>query len=150
MSNVVTMPRSARIRLDQILECAVILNWDDVAVPGPSTLIHVEYERSAQRPLARVKVWTSSMRGVWTLICEYRSHAQGDILPGVSFGRNFVSHGLATMLDTVIRNQSLCAAPPDNFRSGSGLVQVSAPSPEQRTAAAVMMRDFSTPRLAEA
>jgi hypothetical protein len=149
MSNIVTMPRNARIRLDQILECAVILNWDDVAVPGPSTLIHVEYERSAQRPLARVKVWSSTIRGVWTLICEYRSHAHGETPPGVSFSKNFASHGLSTMLDAVIRNQSLCAAPPDNFRAGSGLVQVTAPSPEQRTAAAVMMRDFSTPRLAD-
>jgi hypothetical protein len=148
LSNVLTMPRSARLRIDQVLECAVVLNWDDFTALRSPSLIHIEYDRTTARTLARVKVWSSTTRGSWLLICEYRRDPEGGLAPGVSFGKGFASAGLATMLDAIIRNQDACADAPGAFRNG--LVQVGPPSPEARAAAASMMRDFSTPRLADA
>ena len=142
MNNLVTMPARARLRLDQVLECAVVLNWDDVAGTDPGTLVHVEYERSSERPLTFVKVWSSTERGIWTLVCEYRRDTRRELEPGLFSGKSLPSEGLATMLGAVIRNQSSCLSPPGTFRNGSGLVQVSLPSPEARAACADMMRDF--------
>ena len=150
MNSVVTMPRNARHRVDQLLECAVILNWDDFADADPSTLVHIEYERNSERPLTRVKVWSSTVRGVWTLICEYRRDTRSELAPGLFFGKGFASEGLATMLGAVIRNQSACLATPETFRSGSGLVQVGTPTPEARAACAAMMRNFLAPQLSDA
>ena len=56
--------------LDHILESAVVINWSDLvrgAIPG---LIHVEYHVGDGRLIEDVRIWSSTARGYWSLVCH--------------------------------------------------------------------------------
>jgi hypothetical protein len=130
--------RRHRMDLDRALELAVVSAWEDLANPGESCSIHVEYPDVSSVPLSSLKVWMIRNRGYGTLICDYS--AAGPVLPAaadpteIRFANSFCSKTLARDLDFVIRNQSRFSRP--LVHSIHGLVQVGVPNVEDRKTAA--------------
>ena len=61
---------SEPVPLDHILESAVVINWSDLvrgAIPG---LVHVEYPIAEERLIDDVRIWSSTARGYWSLVCH--------------------------------------------------------------------------------
>ena len=61
---------SESVPLDHILESAVVINWSDLvrgAIPG---LVHVEYHVGEERLIDNVRIWSSTTRGYWSLVCH--------------------------------------------------------------------------------
>lgn len=65
------LEQSEKIGFDRILECAVILSWDELMGPSTSGLVQIEYRTDAAYSLEYLKVWSSTVRGYANLVCEY-------------------------------------------------------------------------------
>lgn len=61
---------SARIELVRLLECAVVLSWEDLMPAAPSGLIHIEFRTGPSRSLEYLKIWSCRTRGYWDLVCH--------------------------------------------------------------------------------
>jgi len=124
------------IDLDQILESAAVLSWDDLMPEGPDSLIHVEY-RGDQNALAYLKVWASAKRGYWSLVCEYFASSEEAPGEGLTFSEGYSSETLADMLNFIIKGRASFAS--DRQRPNR-LVQVHAPSRKDRKNAEQVLR----------
>lgn len=127
---------STQTWLDRILECAVILSWSELMQPSRSGLIHVEYRTGPDRAIEYLKVWSATIRGHWSLVCEYFCEYWGRPLwshaAGISFDRAYHSADFALMLEFIILHQHDFSDPSERR---DGLVQVSPPTEEERLAA---------------
>ena len=112
--------------LDRILECAVALNWKDLTKPDEATSIQVEYRAAASHLLDYLKLWSSTQRGHWRLICEYWMQSSDTHQSGATFHDGIYSADLAWMLDTIMQHQG--SFPPSSSDFLNGLIQVSRPS----------------------
>ena len=123
--------------LERILEAAVVISWADLTRGTPIGLIHIEYGFAAGGNLDYVKVWSSLSRGHWLLACEYWMSSNTFHGAGVSFENGYKSEGLAHILEVAMQHQNSFVLPSNLGRQG--LLQISSPTAEQSTAAAVMM-----------
>lgn len=118
---------------DYALHCAVTANWKDLTLGSPITAMQVEYRTGSARSLEYLKLWCSSVRGHWQLICEYWMQPAGTHQQGVTFAKTYSSAGLVRMLDVIMRHQQ--AFPQLSPDLLDGLVQIAAPSATQTTTA---------------
>lgn len=139
MSGISHGRRVIRIRLDRILESAVVLSWKDLLHVSQRGLIHVDYAPGLC--LQYLKIWELTGQGSWRLICEYwMQHGPGaNPVAGLTFSNDFHSEGLAHMLDVIMRHQGSFMT---SFgRPGAGLIQVTLPTEQESLAASACMRD---------
>ena len=111
--------------IDRILECAAVLNWQDLARADEETSIQVEYRTAASHELNYVKFWSSTVRGHWRLICEYWMQSSGARESGATFHDGVFSSDLAWMLDAIMQHQAIFPPLPSDFPDG--LIQLSRP-----------------------
>ncbi|MGA7459261.1 MAG: hypothetical protein WBW69_03505 [Candidatus Korobacteraceae bacterium] len=133
-------PAIEAIRVDAILADAVVLNWGDL-MPGPTTgLIHIEYHVEALGSIEFLKVWASTVRGYWNLICEHWMRWDDSHQSGLHFNNGYKSDGLTRMLDRIMQHQEifLLGAIPGKDR----MIQVAPPTDADRTGANMMMEVF--------
>ena len=112
--------------IDRILECAVALNWSALASSDEATALQVEYRIGPDRSLDYLKLWSSTTRGVWNLVCEYWTQSSSGHESGTTFNRGNYSGDFTWMLDAIMQHQRA-------FLSGSrdfvdGLVQINRPT----------------------
>jgi hypothetical protein len=127
-----------KIRMDQILESAVVLSWKDLPQVSQDRLVHIEYIPGS--PLPFLKVWQLTGKGEWSLVCEYwmsRGPA-GVPLDGMTFSNGYRSAGLAEMLAVIMQHQGNFTA----LRTGpsAGLIQVTLPTEPENLAASGFMK----------
>jgi len=122
------------IPFDEALADAVVLNWADLMPEPGSGLIHIEYHVEPRGAVEFVKVWASTIRGEWNLICEHwmptnASHG--------SVTRRAESAGLERMLQTVLQHREmfLVGTAPGSDR----MIQVFPPTEPERVAAGKRM-----------
>ncbi len=134
------LPASDSIRLDAILADALILNWSDLMPELTSGQIHIEYHVEAMGSVEFVKVWASTIRGYWTLICEYWMLWDASHQGGLHFKNGYKSDRLAKMLDPIMQHQGifLVGAAPGKDR----MLQVYPPTDADKAAASGMMEVF--------
>jgi len=125
--------------LDQILQCAVIVSWADLMHEAPSGLIHIEYAFAPAGTLDYLKVWSSLTRGHWLLACEYWMSESPFHGVGVRFDNGYESEGLSNILQRVMQHQASLVLPANLGRQG--LLQISTPTEEERSAAAQRIHD---------
>ena len=119
---------------EKALEFAVICSWEDLVKPDDNTSIHVEYANVDGFPVAWLQVWAMH-KGNGNRVCTYSLlPSSGSESQGIQFAKPYASETLAEALEFIMRNQSQFTRPAG--RSVSGLVQVAAPSPEDRASAA--------------
>ena len=134
------LPALESIPVDAVLADAVVLNWGDL-MPEPTTgLIHIEYHVEALGSIEFLKVWASTVRGHWNLICEYWMRRDASHRSGLHFSNGYKSDGLLRMLDKIMQHQEifLLGAVPGKDR----MLQVAPPTDAERTAASKMMGLF--------
>lgn len=71
MISTATLPAVASLQLDAMLADALVLYWSDLMPELTSGLIHVEYRVELHGSVEFMKVWASTTRGHWDLVCEY-------------------------------------------------------------------------------
>ena len=125
------------VRLDQMLESAVVLSWDELMPNSTSGLIHIEYQSGADGSLDFLKIWASTIWGQWKLICEFWVRPLWDHAAGVRFGSEFHSVDFARTLELVVGKDDKSAILPNLH----GLLQVSPPTAVERSDAGVMIRE---------
>src|SRR5579885_468614 len=78
-------------RLERALEAAVLQCWKELMPvrSSGSGLIHVEYQTSSNGALQFLRVWSSTVRGYWNLVCEMWMQALWSNLVGVSFANDY-------------------------------------------------------------
>jgi hypothetical protein len=121
------LPPQRRWLCDAIGE-AVSVSWADVMPQSDEGLIHVEYEAGSERFLNWLKVWSSTNRGHWSLVCEYwmDEHSFGET--GPQFADGYHSDGLGESLKLIMQHQRKFVPPESGLL---GLIQVYPPSGSQ-------------------
>jgi hypothetical protein len=133
-------PAIASLELDAMLADALAFNWSDLMPELTSGLIHVEYHVEPRGSVEFMKVWASTTRGHWDLVCEYfvRSGASGK--SGLRFANGYKSEGLERMLESIMQHPEifLVGTPPGTDR----MIQVPPPTKKDTLAASGMMEAF--------
>ena len=125
------------IPFDEALADVVVLTWDDLMPEPSSDLIHIEYHVDPFGAVEFVKVWASTSRGQWNLICEYWSQAGSSHESGLRLFGRYKSAELGRMLQSVLQNREifLVGTAPGRDR----MIQVFPPTDPERAAAVKRM-----------
>ena len=141
MTTTLQAPPAHLVKLDNILESVIVLNWKDL-VQGQSTgVVQIEYHVGADRSVDCLKMWRSTPQGYSSLVCNYA--LKPDWSSGPCFSNGFHSRDLGHLLESIMLNQHL-------FQLGSEpnsnvVIQVSPPTPEQVESAKLQLRDSFPP-----
>ena len=125
--------------LGQVLESAIVVSWADLMRGAPSGLIHIEYGFAPSGTLEYLQVWSSVTRGHWLLACSYWMSPSKFHETGVHFDNAYQSESLSRILDSLMQHQNAFVLPPNRGRQG--LLQISTPTEEERTAAAASVSE---------
>ena len=119
-----TIARQQRRLRDAIGE-AISVTWAEVMPQCDKGLIHVEYEPGPKHPIEWLKVWSTTTRGHWNLVCEYwmNEHPLGKI--GLQFAAGYHSDGLGESLKLIMQHQRQFTAPE---KGSLNLIQVYPPA----------------------
>jgi hypothetical protein len=134
------LPATDSIQVDTILSDALVLNWGDLMPELTSGLIHIEYHVEPLGSVEYMKVWASTIRGYWSLICEHWMRWDASHQSGLHFRNGYASDTLARMLDPIMQHQEIfrVGATPGKDR----MIQVHPPTDADRTAASKVMEVF--------
>src|SRR5690348_1022235 len=114
------------ISIDRILECAVALNWNGLTQADETTAMQVEYQTGPSHTLEYLKIWSSTTRGYWNLVCEYWMQAGSGHESGATFSGHEYSGDFTWMLDAIMQHQG--AFRPVSTDFVEGLVQIKQPT----------------------
>lgn len=117
---------SQNTTIDRMLECAVALNWNALASTSEATALQVEYRVGLGRSLDYLKLWSSTTRGVWNLVCEYWMQSGSGHESGTTFNGGHYSRDFTWMLDAIMQHQPEFLPGPRDFVDG--LVQINRPN----------------------
>jgi len=99
-------PAVDTVHLDAVLSSALALSWDDLMPEGPpSGLIHIEYHVESLGSVEFVKVWASTNRGHWDLVCEDWMRSGASNQSGLKFANGYKSDRLRGMLESIMQHQ---------------------------------------------
>jgi len=118
-------------RLDHTLECAAVQSWDQLMPSSTSGLIQIEYQTGSDGSLDFFKIWASSIRGHWDLVCEFWMRSLWSHPTGLRFGPRYHSAEFDRTLELLMGHEGEFLKLPHQ----QGLIQISPPTPEERTAA---------------
>jgi hypothetical protein len=119
--------------IERLIESAVTLSWEDLATSFAPLAMQVEYQRRPDRALEHMKLWSSTSRGHWNLVCEYWMHSTATHSQGVTFTDTYSSAALTRMLNAIMQNQQSLALPHGDF--ANKLVQIAPPNKTRSIAA---------------
>jgi hypothetical protein len=127
---------ATNLQIEHILESAVILSWNELLGGSDSAILHLEYATAPEPSLQYLKIWRSTKRAKWDLICQYWISAGAPGAPqiGLTFGRGYNSPRLTEILESILRHQgdipdALCGETKLN------LIIVGLPTPQERLSA---------------
>src|ERR1051325_4629496 len=113
------LPNVGTLRLDRALESAVQVSWNDLMSVAESGSIHLEYRIESDGSLQYLKIWASTRRGYWNLVCEQWITSAWLHSPGLHFFDGYYSEGLAHFLEIVARHQGTFIGVSGTCRCGS-------------------------------
>lgn len=131
-----------RVQIDRVLESAVVLNWNGLLKSSHQGVVHIEYGTAPEPSLQYVKMWLSTPRGKWELICEYWMSPGSSKVPaaGLTFSNGYHSEDLAQMLRETVQHQD--GYPNSLFgKSGVNLIRVRPPTEDARLKASNCMSE---------
>ena len=126
------------MQLDQALQWAVTLSWDELMKPAAARSIRVEYLCEPGRSLDHLSVWSVKAGGYQDLICDYWTSTFSEHSAGASFAGRNVSDRLALALGWIMKNQAQFTRAFDAGRHGLVLIY---PPTAQESAEAVASMD---------
>jgi hypothetical protein len=123
------LANARRVKIDRVLESAVVLNWSELLQASEKGQVHIEYGMAPEPSLQYVKIWLSTVKGEWDLICQYwmSPGKSGTPAAGITFTEGYRSAALAQMLDQMMQHRdgfanSLCED------SGVKMIQITPPT----------------------
>ena len=126
--------------IDRILECAVALNWNALAHTNGAIALQVEYRIGSGQFLDYLKLWSSTTRGVWHLVCEYWMQSSSTHESGTTFTAGGSNAGDFTwMLDAIMQHQAAFIHGSSDFMDG--LVQINRPTDSDLASARTDMNE---------
>jgi hypothetical protein len=125
------LPMVAKPSLELALEDAVVLSWNELMPTATSGVINIEYHTSPEYLMEYLKVWASSDRGYWTMICEYWKCSLWSHIPGISFGKGYGPGDFSRRLENVMQHENDF----DMASQQDRLIQVSSPKPNEHSTA---------------
>jgi hypothetical protein len=128
-----------KITIDHLLECAVALNWNSLTRGDEDPAMQVEYRTGSTHALQYLKLWSSTKRGVWNLICEYWMQSSATHDTGATFSGGWYSADLAWMLDAIMQHQG--AFRPGSSDFAGGLIQINRPTDSDLSSAQTDMTE---------
>ena len=128
MAGFLDLPTVGTLRLARTLEGAVLAVWDELMPTAKAGSIQVEYRVEGDGSLQYLKIWASTKRGSWNLVCEQWILAAWSHVPGLQFSEGFYSEALAHFLEIVARHPKVFTSLSGTDRNG--LLQISAPTEE--------------------
>lgn len=125
--------QNQRAHIDDVLESAVVLSWQELQKGLRPGKISVEYGTAPEPSLQYVKMWRSPTRGTWDLICEYwiSSGMASKPATGLTFSNGYHSAALTEILrEMMLHRDGL----PNSLagHTGVSLIVVNAPTPDER------------------
>jgi hypothetical protein len=128
------MTQNVRPSLDRILESAIILSWADLLQSHRSGSIHLEYVFGPEGSISTLKLWLSTVRGHWRLLCGIETKLNSCI----QFEDCCKSADLASNLEFILRHQT-AFLPLENY-GRAGLLQIRYPTQDEIDTAAVAIK----------
>src|ERR1700684_1913832 len=101
------LPTMETVRVDAMLTDAVVLSWNDLMPQPASGLIHIEYHVEPLGSVEYMKVWASTVRGYWKLVCEHWMRWDITHRSGLRFNNGYQSDRLAKMLVAIMQHQEI-------------------------------------------
>lgn len=102
-----TLSAVASLELDGMLADALVLSWSDLMPQLTSGLIHVEYHVGLRGSVELMKVWASTTRGHWDLVCEHFMRSGASTKSRLRFANGYKSEGLGRMLESIMQHQEI-------------------------------------------
>jgi hypothetical protein len=125
------------LALDQVLESAVVMNWNALVAGAPEGLVKVEYHVGPDGALEDLRLWALT-RDYWTLICEYSLRAGW--ADGPRFLNGFHSRPLSRLLQSIMLNQVLFQN--QCIPNTNGTIEVRTPTPEDTMHATLRVNEM--------
>ena len=135
-----TTPSAPPQSLDQLLNSAVVLNWDAVSQSSTPGRVRVEYHIGADGALEHLKLW-SHAREYWSLVCEYSAHLSWS--DGPRFCNGYHSRSLSRLLQSIMMNQRQCSH--SRNPNTNGTLEVGPPTAEDVEAAKLRVSETFQP-----
>lgn len=126
------LPVVSKPSFDFALESAVSLSWNELMPASPNGIINVEYHSNPGHLLEYLKVWKSSERGYWSLICEYWKTSPWSHAPGISFGKGYGPGEFSRRLEDVMTRENDF----DKSSQQDSLIQINSDTVSERNTAA--------------
>jgi hypothetical protein len=123
------LPTAAKPSLELALENAVVLSWGELMPTATSGMINVEFHNSPENLMEYLKVWASSDRGYWTMICEYWKCSLWSHVPGISFGKGYGPGDFSRRLENVMQHENDF----DKAVQFDTLIQIGPPTANERS-----------------
>lgn len=89
--------------LDQILESAVVINWSNLVHGTIPRLVHVEYHTGEERLIDDVRIWSSTARGYWSLVCH--CWIASDLSCTLNFRSGYQDGNFGNLLSAIVKHQ---------------------------------------------
>src|SRR5512142_112978 len=133
MADVEDLRAVETLQLDRTLESIVQVHWNALMPAKNAGQIQVEYRTDSDGRLQYLKIWASTERGRWDLVCEQWITAAWSHVPSLRFSPRYYSEALGRTLEVVARHQN-AFAPPAGARRDA-LLQISPPTADERQTA---------------
>jgi len=117
----------------------VVINWSDLvrgAIPG---LVHVEYHVGEERIIDDLRIWSSTARGYWSLVCH--CSIDPDLSCTLHFRNGYQDGDFGGLLSAVMERQD--KFPHKRIANANYLVQVGPPSVDVLAAARTSIDTFA-------
>ena len=126
MATFAEVATAGTLRFDDALKSALQASWNELMPDGARGAIQVEYGIANDGTLQYVKIWESTKRGYWNLVCEQWTTDAWSHVPGLQFSNGYYSEFLARFLELVARHQDILINVPGG--TGNGSLQISPPT----------------------
>lgn len=129
--------------LDELLNSAVVLNWEALTQSSTAGRVRVEYHIGADGALEYLKLWNTA-REYWSLVCEFSAHLGWS--DGPRFLNGYHSRSLSRLLQSIMMNQKLGIH--GSNPNSNGILEVGPPSTEDIEFARVRVTEAFPPAAA--
>jgi len=133
------LPAVGTLRLDRTLESAVQASWNELMPVTDTASIQVEYRIESDGALQYLRIWASTKRGYWNLVCEQWITAAWSHVSGLQFSEGYYSEALGRFLEIVARHQRAFHNVSGTCRNG--LLLISPPTEDESREARCLIAD---------
>jgi hypothetical protein len=110
------------MELDNALEFAVVLGWNDLKKVADPSSARVEYRSAVGTAVDYLSIWSVDGEAKQNMVCDYWTWTSSAHPSGIRFNGKFQSAPLGLALDFILMNQDQFTRPADAFPEGLALV----------------------------